>query len=87
VPVPTEVVSTWGSPGSRVLGRQVLLQIATIVTPETILRWHRELELTVRKKWTYSVTAFMCARGGTRSTSERRRDSQPRLCCSSMTLL
>ena len=24
------------------LGRQVLLQIATIVTPDTILRWHRQ---------------------------------------------
>ena len=25
------------------LGRQVLRQIATIVTPDTILRWHRQL--------------------------------------------
>ena len=27
----------------KILGRQMLEQIATIVTPETILRWHREL--------------------------------------------
>jgi putative transposase len=32
------------------LGRQVLATIATIVTPDTILRWHREL---IAAKWTY----------------------------------
>ena len=35
----------------KVLGRKVLLEIATIVTPDTILRWHRML---VAKKWDYS---------------------------------
>ena len=30
--------------------RQVLLQIASIVTPDTILRWHRQL---IVQKWTY----------------------------------
>src|ERR1700730_3425381 len=33
------------------LGRQVPRQIATIVTPDTILRWHRQL---IVRKWTYA---------------------------------
>jgi putative transposase len=35
----------------KVLGRKMLAEICSIVTPETILRWHREL---VAKKWDYS---------------------------------
>src|SRR5881409_2136986 len=31
------------------LGRRVLRQVATIVTPDTILRWHRQL---IAQKWT-----------------------------------
>jgi putative transposase len=35
----------------KILGRKILGQIATIVTPDTILRWHRQL---VAQKWDYS---------------------------------
>jgi hypothetical protein len=33
------------------LGRRVLARVATLVTPDTILRWHRHL---IARKWTYS---------------------------------
>ena len=35
----------------KVLGRKVLEEIGTLFTPDTILRWHREL---VARKWDYS---------------------------------
>ena len=35
----------------RPLGRWVLRQVATIVTPDTILRWHRQL---IARKWTFT---------------------------------
>src|SRR5215468_964319 len=35
----------------RRLGRRLLRQVATIVTPETILRWHRQL---IARKWTFT---------------------------------
>ncbi|GAG33259.1 unnamed protein product, partial [marine sediment metagenome] len=33
------------------LGRKALMELTTIVTPDTILRWHRKL---VAQKWDYS---------------------------------
>src|SRR5271165_6442676 len=33
------------------LGRKVLSELETLVTPDTLLRWHREL---VASKWNYS---------------------------------
>ena len=33
------------------LGRGALREVATLVTPDTILRWHREL---IARKWTYA---------------------------------
>ena len=41
-----------GAKGRR-LGRRVLRQVATIVTPDTILRWHRQL---IARKWTFRPT-------------------------------
>jgi transposase len=35
----------------KVLGRKALEQITTLVTPDTILRWHRQL---IAEKWAYS---------------------------------
>ena len=35
----------------RILGRKLLGEVATIVTPDTILRWHRML---IAQKWDYS---------------------------------
>jgi putative transposase len=35
----------------KALGRKTLRELTTIVTPDTILRWHREL---VARKWDYS---------------------------------
>ena len=36
---------------AKAIGRKALLKLTTIVTPDTILRWHRTL---VAKKWDYS---------------------------------
>jgi len=36
---------------ARALGRKVLTELETLVTPDTLLRWYREL---VASKWNYS---------------------------------
>jgi putative transposase len=40
----------WRS-GVHRLGRQVLREIASVVTPDAILRWHRQL---IVRKWTHA---------------------------------
>jgi len=42
----------------HLVGRRRLRQVATIVTPDTILRWHRQL---IARKWTY--VSRSCRRG------------------------
>jgi putative transposase len=45
----------------KVLGRKALAEICGIFTPETILRWHREL---IAKKWDYSKCRKKVGRPG-----------------------
>ncbi len=46
----------------KVLGRKQLEQLGTLFTPDTILRWHREL---VARKWDYSQQRRQKARPAT----------------------
>ncbi len=46
----------------KAIGRRALAEVASLVTPDTILRWHRQL---VAQKWTHK-------RGGRPSDSDAR---------------
>jgi hypothetical protein len=46
----------------KILGRKLLSQVATLFTPDTILRWHR---LLVARKWDYSDCASPATFGRT----------------------
>src|SRR5439155_24154340 len=39
---------------AKVLGRKLLAEVGTLVTPDTLLRWHRWHRMLVAKKWDYS---------------------------------
>jgi hypothetical protein len=39
------------------VGRAALREIATIATPDTLLRWHRQL---IARKWTYARKSARC---------------------------
>ena len=39
----------------KALGRRALTEVASLVTPDTILRWHRQL---VAQKWTHAAASI-----------------------------
>ncbi len=47
----------------KILGRKALRELTTIVTPDTILRWHRQL---VAMKWDYSKRRNLLRTGSAR---------------------
>jgi len=48
---------------ANILGRRLLRDLATLVTPDTLLRWHREL---VARKWDFSAARRRVGRPRTR---------------------
>src|SRR5215510_9951913 len=47
----TDVERAFLARKAKAVGRKALLQLDTIVTPDTLMRWHRRL---VAQKWDYS---------------------------------
>ncbi len=46
---------------AKAVGRKALLTIDTIVTPDTLLRWHRQL---IAQKWTWPCNFFCVSSAG-----------------------
>src|ERR1700732_3327050 len=47
----TDAERTLLAPKAKALGRKALLELDTIVSPDTLLRWHRRL---VAQKWNFA---------------------------------
>ena len=59
----------------KVLGRKLLEEFGTLFTPDTILRWHRQL---VAKKWDYSDRQEKTDRSAKNSASDFGLDGEAR---------
>ena len=57
----------------KALGRKTMMELTTIVTPDTILHWHRRL---IAEKWDYSERKGRCV-AGHRFLANRRTRSKP----------